>query len=211
MFTSEESTKLPTDEEILDDVMFEDDNTTIGAILILKPFSMLQKPSLTPNYDFGLFLSSEKYKGEEEVEANKHSSPIVILENNQGNETQANPFNDSKTSERHDDAKNEDFKQPKSSSSDTGSSGKNIANPFSILELRDNVASTITKVDSLNKKVAGLDSKIDQKVSSLDSKLDLILKSVSKIQAIAFSKLDCANQLDQLISCHLKHTIEEVE
>ncbi|CAI9280115.1 unnamed protein product [Lactuca saligna] len=44
-FTSGESPKPPTDEELLDDLIFEDKNKSIGAIVILPSFNMLQNPS----------------------------------------------------------------------------------------------------------------------------------------------------------------------
>lgn len=56
---------------------------------------------------------------------------------------------------------------------------KNIGDTFPYLELRDNVSSYVSKVDSDDQKVACLDLKLDQKVKYLDSKLDLILNSLS--------------------------------
>lgn len=74
-------------------------------------------------------------------------------------------------SEPQDDNGDEDDKKLESSTSDTGSSDENIEHPFALLELQDNLASCVSQVDSLDKTVANLDSKIDQKVTSVDSKL----------------------------------------
>ena len=108
---------------------------------------------------------------------------------NQGNEAQANPIDDSKPYKNHN---NDDDKKYENSTSDIGSSGENISNHFDLFELRGNVASAITIVDSLDQKVIGLDLKIDQKVTSLD-KLVLILKSLFDIQVVAPLELDRAN------------------
>ncbi|CAI9279113.1 unnamed protein product [Lactuca saligna] len=76
-----------------DDFMFRDDNITFGVIPIPIAFSLLQKLSSSkPIYDFGLSSSSEESKGEEDVEANKPSSP----------KAQDNPVNGSKPSKSHD-------------------------------------------------------------------------------------------------------------
>lgn len=40
-FTSEDAPKTPSDEEHSNNVMFDDDSTTVGAILILTPFKTL--------------------------------------------------------------------------------------------------------------------------------------------------------------------------
>ncbi|CAI9263876.1 unnamed protein product [Lactuca saligna] len=112
----------------------------------------------------------------------------------------SSPFEESQ--EEHDEA-NKKFSPRVSLESDQ--------DPLALLELRYNVASAISKVDSLDKKVAGLDSMIDKKLTSLNFKLELILKSLSKMQATTPSELDRANHLDQLISLRLKQTIEEVQ
>lgn len=41
MFTTKETPKHPSNEEHSDDVMFNDDNTSVGAILILTSFKSL--------------------------------------------------------------------------------------------------------------------------------------------------------------------------
>ena len=56
---------------------------------------------------------------------------------------------------------------------------------FTLLELRDNIATTNSKVD-----------KVIQQVAGLESKLDLVLKSLSEIKDFAQFELDRANQLD---------------
>lgn len=89
------------------------------------------------------------------------------MECNQGNKAQVNPVELSKPSKPHDDAIDED-KKSKSSSLDTWSSDENTADHFSLLELQDNFASAIYKVDSLDQKVASLDSKLDQKLQVLN-------------------------------------------
>lgn len=77
---------------------------------------------------------------------------------------------------------------------------KNIADPFSILELRENVVSSNPKVDKVNEKVTGL-----------DKTPDLVIKSLSAIKDAAPLKLDSINQLDSLTSLCLKCTLEEAE
>ncbi|CAI9261268.1 unnamed protein product [Lactuca saligna] len=87
---------------------------------------------------------------------------------NQGNETKTNPVDNPAPSEpQYDD-----------------------------VELRDNVSSIVSKVDSLDKSLDQLDSKIDQNVTSLDSKLELILKLLFEIKEAGPSELDWENQLD---------------
>lgn len=68
-----------------------------------------------------------------------------------------------------------------SSSLDTGSSTGNYVDPFALMELQDNVSVAVSKVESLHKSVAQLDSKLDAKVSGLNTKLDAILKSLSDV------------------------------
>ena len=87
-----------------------------------------------------------------------------------------------------------------SSISNTGSSDENIVDPCSHLELRDNMATTASKVDSIDKSVAQLDSKLDEKVSILDSKLDVILQSLSEIKKIGPPKL--SELINLISSCH---------
>ncbi|CAI9268856.1 unnamed protein product [Lactuca saligna] len=161
---------LPTNDDLSNEVMFEDDNTKVGSILmsnsfnILIPnaFNILQKPSSSkPFYDFGLSSSSSESKREEDIESNKHSSLKVTLESDESNEAQANPVDNSMPSKPHNDANNDDQKTYESSTSDIGSSTENIEDPFALLELRANVALAIFKVDSLDQKVIGLDLKLD--------------------------------------------------
>ena len=97
----------------------------------------------------------------------------------QGNKTKTNPS----ASETHDvkDGDNNDHKF-ETSTSYPRSYDENIMDPFALLELRDNVASVVSHVNSLDKIVAKLDSNLNQKVTSLDSKLALILKSLSEIK-----------------------------
>lgn len=78
------------------------------------------------------------------------------------------------------------------------SSKKNIADLSALLELRDSVSSTNSKVDKVNEMVGGL-----------DTKLNIVVESISKIKGVAPFELDCANQLDQLISFLLICTLEE--
>lgn len=77
-----------------------------------------------------------------------------------------------------------DKDKSESSTSDTRSSAENYANPFVLLELEDNISVTMSKVESLDKSVAQIDSKIDAKVSSLDTKLDAILHSLSEMKKV---------------------------
>lgn len=48
-------------------------------------------------------------------------------------------------------------------------------------------------------------------VTSLDLKLGLVTKSLFEIKVVALSKFNRENQLDQLISLCLKHTLKEEE
>ncbi|CAI9261638.1 unnamed protein product [Lactuca saligna] len=175
MFTSEETPSLlPTRISRM-----INDNTLVGAILVLASFNMLQKPSSSkPTFDFDLFSSSEESQGEEE--------------------------------KPQDDANDNDTNS-ECSTLDIGYLDENFADPFALLELRDSIVSSASKVDSPDKQVANLDSIIYQKVTSLNSKLELILKYLFEIKYVAPSELDQANQLDQLISLQFKHTVEEVE
>ena len=70
---------------------------------------------------------------------------------------------------------------------------------------------TISKVESLDKSVAQLDSKIDAKLSGLDTKLDAILHSLFEVKKPRPSDAERVQQLDQFISLRNKHTIEEAE
>ncbi|CAI9287359.1 unnamed protein product [Lactuca saligna] len=84
--------------------MFENDNTIVGAIMILTSFNMWQNPSsLKSFYDFCLSSSSEESKEEEHNEDNKYSSPKAFVEIDQGNEAQSNMINYSTPSEPHGD------------------------------------------------------------------------------------------------------------
>ncbi|CAI9277347.1 unnamed protein product [Lactuca saligna] len=193
--------------------MFKDDHTSISVVLILAVFNLLQKPSsLKPHYSFGLSYSSEELEEDENVEGNKHSSPPPKdnLKGDQENQVQGTLVDDSRPLEPNDDG-NEDDKKSKSSTSDTGSSDENVADPFSMLEVRDRIVFSNSKVDKVDLKVIGLDMKLDQKVTNLDSKLKLMLKYLSEIQYAAPLKLNRPNQLNHLISLCLKRTINEVE
>lgn len=94
---------------------------------------------------------------------------------NQGNKTKTNP-SPSKPLDDNDGDNNDN--KSESSTLDTVSSSKNIADLFALLELQDNVVCPISTVDSLDNIVAQLESKLDKKVSSLDSKLEPILKNI---------------------------------
>lgn len=91
-FTSEETPKPPSDKEHSNDLLFDDDNASMGAIPILTTFKSLQKPSSSkPAYDFELFSSPSE---EEELNFNAN------IPGNQGNETETNP-SDNPTSSKH--------------------------------------------------------------------------------------------------------------
>lgn len=155
--------------------------------------SLQKHSSSKPAYDFDMFSSSSKEEDEIKVDANTPS--------NQGNETETNPAENPTPFKPQDvnDGDDNDNKF-KSSTLDTGSSDENNAHSFSLLELRDNLASVFSKVKSLDKYVAKLDSKLDQKLTSLDSKRELIFKSLSAVIETSPSELDRENQIDQLIS-----------
>ena len=79
-FTSEETPKPTFDKDHLDNLMINDDNTSVGVIPILTFFKTLQKPSSSkPSYDFGLFSCSEESKEEKEVNVDANT------QGNQGN------------------------------------------------------------------------------------------------------------------------------
>ncbi|CAI9292312.1 unnamed protein product [Lactuca saligna] len=136
-FLSEETPK-PPDEEQYEDVMFDDDRTSVGAIPILTTFKSLEKPSSSkPAYDFNLFSSPSK---EEELNLDANTP------RNQGNETETNPIDNPTPSKlQDDDVGDYNDKQSASSTSDTISSNENIVDCFSWLEQRDNVVSVISK------------------------------------------------------------------
>ena len=74
-FTSVEVHEPNVEEDLSDEIMFEDDNTSVGVVLIPTAFNLLQKSSSSkPHYDFGLSSSSEELE-EENIEGNKHLSP----------------------------------------------------------------------------------------------------------------------------------------
>ena len=61
------------------------------------------------------------------------------------------------------------------------------------------MSAAVSKVESLDKLVAQLDSKLNAKVSSFDTKLDVILLSLSKVKKPGPSDEERDQQLDQLI------------
>lgn len=73
------------------------------------------------------------------------------------------------------------------------------------------MSASISKVDSIDKYVARLDSKINAKVFSLDTKLDAILLSLFEVKKSGPSDEERKDQLDQLIFVRLKHTVAVVE
>lgn len=84
------------------------------------------------------------------------------------------------------------------SSSDTGSSEELIVDPFSLMEMWDKVESVDAKVDIVN-----------AQFGMLHSKTDLVLQSIFEIKAATPSLQIREQQLDQLISLRIKHTLEE--
>lgn len=165
--------------------MFEDDNTTFCAIPVRSIFSMLQKSSFSKAcFNFGLTLSLDESEENKNPEGNKITSPRLktTIDDDPENPTQGDKNSDDKGHDDSDDDDDVDDKKSESSFSDTGSSDENIVDPFSLLELRDNVYTTNSKVDKATKKV-----------TSLDSKLTLVIKSLSKIKATTPLELDLAN------------------
>ncbi|CAI9276472.1 unnamed protein product [Lactuca saligna] len=66
--------------------MFDEDNTSVGALPILTSFKSVQKPSSSkPVYDFAIFSSSSKQEEVTQVDANDQGI--------QGNEAETNPRN----------------------------------------------------------------------------------------------------------------------
>lgn len=85
--------------------------------------------SLESLFDFGLSSSSDKIEWEENQEGINIASPYLktFLNDDQENHTLGDQNNDIKG--------HEDDKKYDSSTSETGSSDENIADPFAILEL----------------------------------------------------------------------------
>lgn len=138
----------------------------------------MKKPSSSKSvYDFCLSASSLEQTEEIQVDANSQGirgNEAETNPRNQGNKTKTNP-SPSKPLDDNDGDNNDN--KSESSTLDTVSSSKNIADLFALLELQDNVVCPISTVDSLDNIVAQLESKLDKKVSSLDSKLEPILKN----------------------------------
>ena len=82
------------------------------------------------------------------------------MKGNQGDKPQDTLIVDSKPTKPND-GDNEDHNKSKSSTSNTGSADDNIADPFFLLELWDNITSMNTKVDTLDQKVEVLGIKHD--------------------------------------------------
>ncbi|CAI9271093.1 unnamed protein product [Lactuca saligna] len=160
------------------------------------PLSSRYRSLPSPNhYMISAFcISSSSSEEEEEVNVDANTK------GNQGNGVRVNPTDNPSPPEPQDDNGDADDKKSESFTSNTGSSDENIADPFSLLELQDNFAAAVSKVDSLDKVVAHINSKADQKVTSFDSKLELIIKSLFEIKDVGPFELDQPNQLDQLIS-----------
>lgn len=139
----EEAFKPPSDEEHSSEFMLDDDNTYVGALPILTTFKTLQKPSSSKLvYDFSISSSSSEDEGEIKIDADT-----------QGNKTKFNPVVNTEPFEPQNDDDDDDDdndRKSESSTSNTGSSDENIADPFALLELRDKVASVVSKVESLD-------------------------------------------------------------
>lgn len=113
-FTNEETPKPPSNEEHPDDIMFYEDSTSVGAILILTIFKSLQNPSSSkPTYDFNLFSSKEEEVEEIKVDATNPG--------NHGNETETNPAEHPSPSEPQDVNDGDDnYNKSESSTSEPG-------------------------------------------------------------------------------------------
>lgn len=133
-FTSTKVLEPNVKDDLSDVIMFKDDNTSVGVILIPTTFNLLQKPSSSkPQYDLDLSSAFEEI---EEENLHRHSSPPPesTLKGEQYDKAQDTAVNDSKTNEQNDDD-NEDELKSESSSLNTRSSVENIVDPFSLLEL----------------------------------------------------------------------------
>lgn len=141
------------DDEVLEEIIFEDESTYVVFFLV-APRSKIFR-SLLPckaHLHFGLTSSLE---ASDENVAPEHNDnvpppPEVTPKGHQDSHTQEAPHDDGK---RKDDA---DHKL-ESSTSDTSSSDKNIADPFALLELRDNVATANSRVDKFTHQVTDLE------------------------------------------------------
>lgn len=79
---------------------------------------------------------------------------------------------------------------------DTGSLVESYVDLFALLELWDNVSAAFSEVESLDKSVAQLNSKLDAKVSGLETKLDAILLSLTEVKKPGPSDEERAQKLD---------------
>ncbi|CAI9296547.1 unnamed protein product [Lactuca saligna] len=194
-FVSVVNVPYPTaDDEVLEEIQFEDDNTIFGFLPLRTSLNIFQKPS-SSKANFYFRISSSSEASDENVEPKQNNVVPPPLEN-----TSEGHQNSGIQEVLDDDGKSKEYVDHKSktSTSDTGSSDENIVDPFALLELRDNVAIAYSEV-----------GKVTQQVAGLKSKLDLVLKSMSEIKDVTPSELDHANQLNHLISLHLIHTLKE--
>lgn len=124
------------DEELSDEVFFNDDSTSITRQLLFSSLHLLTKPSSSRKmYDFGLSSSSSEPVDEEikiDDQAHKHirdeSESTPPNEDNTANATQAGPSEPPINQE-------EDKAKSRTSPSDIGSSTSNYVDLFALLEL----------------------------------------------------------------------------
>lgn len=70
--------KLDDEEDHFKEIMFEEDNKTVGVIPIPSTFNMLQKPSSSKaHFDFGLSSSSDEMEGKDDQDGNNNTSPCL--------------------------------------------------------------------------------------------------------------------------------------
>lgn len=154
-FTSVEAPKHGAEDYLFNEIMFEDDNTSVGFILVPTTFNELQKHSSSkPYFYFGLSLTFEEHE-KENHEENKHPSPHpkATLGVDLGDKTQGDPIDHSKISEPNGDEDNDvddDNKKSEISTSDIGSSDKNNVDLFSLLELQDNISLAKSNANKLD-------------------------------------------------------------
>lgn len=132
-----EAPKPYDDEDLFDEIMFKDDNTTVCAILVRSSLSMLQKSSSSKaHFDFGHSSSSDESEENEIQGGNKITYPCLEtpIDGDQENPKQGDQNNNDKRHNYSGDDDDDDFNDKKYeiSSSDTRSSDDRRCGPIII-------------------------------------------------------------------------------
>ncbi|CAI9289991.1 unnamed protein product [Lactuca saligna] len=157
------------DDEALEEIMFEDDNTTVGVLPIRTSLNIFQNPSSSKAY-FHFELFSYLKASYENVEPEKndfdHPPPENTSKGHQDSPPQEVTHDDDKSKEDVDHVS-------ESSTSNTGSFDENIMDMLCLMELKDNVPTANSKVDKVIQQVVGLESKHYLVVKSLSERKDV--------------------------------------